>query len=46
MENKFGVLNPMEIEEQRKGKSILDVLDTGEREKLESFLDKKLSEGE
>ena len=44
VENKFGVLNPMEIEEQRKGKSILDVLDTEEREKLEEFLDKKLSE--
>jgi hypothetical protein len=46
VENKFGVLNPMEIEEQRKGKSILDVLDAEERDKLESFLDKKLAESD
>lgn len=44
VETKYGVLNPMEIEEQRKGESILDVLDTAEREKLENFLDKKLAQ--
>lgn len=45
VENKFGVFNPMEIEEQQKGKSILDVLDPKERAKFEGFLDKKFAAG-
>jgi hypothetical protein len=43
VENKFGVLNPMEIEEQKKAKSILDILDPQEKTKLENILDHKLN---